>query len=201
MRGAKSAATGRCSLSAARAIGSGAARRGHPAGCAVLLGLVLGLGCAGDLVAIEGGFRHRRHGYTLSVPLGPGPPWQREEIEGAEIAFRRPGPQRISVQSSCRRPVTDPAILARHLVIGIQRPSLQQAGPTLVDGHEAWTQTVDTPEGVRIKTVTAVAGDCVIDWILAARVGPGFEEAERSFDAWWSASRLPHEAAASEGGG
>ena len=167
--------------------------RGGPLGCA-LPGLLLILGCAGDLVAVEGGFRHRRHGYTLGTPEGPGAPWHRVEIDGAVIAFRRPGPQTVSVQSSCGRSVADPAILSRHLVIGVDRQVLQQAGPAVVDGRNGWTQTFDTPEGVRIKTVTTVTGDCVIDWILAAQRGPGFEGAERVFDAWWSASRLPEEA-------
>jgi hypothetical protein len=174
--------------------------RGGPLGCA-LPGLLLILGCAGDLVAVDGGFRHRRHGYTLGAPEGPGAPWHRVEIDGAVIAFRRPGPLTISVQSSCGRSVTDPAILSRHLVIGVDRQVLQQAGPAVVDGRNGWTQTFDTPEGVRIKTVTAVAGDCVIDWILAAKRGPDFEDAERAFDAWWSASRLPEDAAGSEQGG
>jgi hypothetical protein len=195
MRGVETAATHPRSWAAARGI-----ERGGPLGCA-LLGLLLILGCAGDLVAVEGGFRHRRHGYTLGAPDGSGPPWQRVEIEGAVIAFRRPGPQTVSVQSSCGRSVTDPAILSRHLVIGVDRQVVQQAGPALVDGRNGWTQTFDTPEGVRIKTVTAVAGDCVIDWILAAKRGPDFEDAERAFDAWWSASRLPEDAAGSEQGG
>jgi hypothetical protein len=78
---------------------------------------------------------------------------------------------------------------------------VQQAGPAVVDGRDAWTQTFDTPEGVRIKTVTVVAGDCVIDWILAAQQNPSFGDAERAFDTWWSASRLPEEAAGSEEGG
>ena len=188
MRGVETAATHPRAWAATRGI-----ERGGPLGCA-LLGLLLILGCAGDLVAFEGGFRHRRHGYTLSVPEGSDPPWQRVKIEGAAIAFRRRGPQTISVQSSCRRSVTDPAILSRHLVIGIDGQLLQQAGPAVVDGRSAWTQTFDTPGGVRIKTVTVVAGDCVVDWLLAARRGPGFEDAERIFDAWWSASRLPEEA-------
>jgi hypothetical protein len=199
MRRVSRAATGRREGATAHPFGSGPETRQRPVG-RVLLGLVLTLSCAGDLAAVEGGFRHRRHGYTLSVPGGAGPPWQRVEIEGAVIAFRRPGPETISVQSSCGRSVTDPAILARHLVIGVDRQTLQQAGPTEVDGHNAWTQTFDTAEGVRIKTVTAVAGDCVIDWILAARPDEHFDAAEADFDAWWSASRLPVDAGSSKGG-
>ena len=195
MRGVETAATHPRPWAATRRI-----EWDGPLGCA-LLGLLLILGCAGDLVAVEGGFRHRRHGYILGLPEGTDPPWHRVEIEGAVIAFRRPGPQTISVQSSCGRSVTDPAILSRHLVIGVDRQVLEQAGPTVVDGRNAWTQTFDTPEGVRIKTVTAVVSDCVIDWILAARQGPGFEDAERAFDAWWSASRLPEEVAGLEEGG
>jgi hypothetical protein len=195
MRGVETAATHPRASTAIRGITGGGSLACAP------LGLLLILGCAGDLVAVDGGFRHRRHGYTLSEPEGSDPPWKRVEIKGAAIAFRRRGPQTISVQSSCRRSVTDPAILSRHLVIGIEGQQLQQAGPTVVDGRNAWTQTFDTPRGVRIKTVTVVAGECVIDWILAAQRGPGFEDAERAFDAWWLASRLPGKASSSGEGG
>lgn len=168
--------------------------------CAAVLGLVLNFGCAGDFAAIDGGFRHRNHGYTLGMPNGPGPPWARVEGKDLKLGFRRPGPQTISVQSRCGQPLTSPSILARHLLIGVSPRTLREAGPTEVDGRSAWTQTFDAGGGVRLKTVTTVMDDCVIDWILAAPAGANFELAEPAFDRWRATFRLEGRSAPEEGG-
>ncbi len=168
--------------------------------CAAVLGLVLSLGCAGDFAAIDGGFRHRDHGYTLGIPNGPGPPWARVEGKDLQIGFRRPGPQTISVQSRCGRPLTAPSILARHLLIGVSTRTLREAGRTEIDGRDAWTQTVDVAGGVRLKTVTAVMDDCVVDLILAAPGDADFESAERAFDLWLATVRLEGRSPSEEGG-
>ncbi len=164
-----------------------------------MLGLALNLGCASDFVAIDGGFRHSAHGYSLGLPNGPGPPWRRVEVED-QMAFRRPGPQTISVQSRCGQPLTAPPILARHLLIGVPDRTLRAAGPDEVDGRSAWTQTVDVAGGVRLKTVTTVMDDCVVDWILAAPADANFAPAERAFDRWRETFRLEGRSSA-EGGG
>jgi hypothetical protein len=166
-----------------------------------LLALALTLGCAGDLVTVEGGFRHRQHGYSFGAPGGS---WERTEVEGALIAFQRPGPQTMSVQSRCGQPVADVAIMARELVIGVSPRVLRQAGPVLFNARNAWTQTFDTLQGgvgVRVKTVTLVVDRCVLDWILAVAGSRPFEDAERAFDAWWQAFRLAPEAGPAEEGG
>ena len=158
-----------------------------------LLGaLLIGAGCAGSPISrIEGGFRHRRHDYTIAWPGGPGEAWQRVTLEGAALAFRRPGPEVVSLQSRCGRPVAAPVFMARHLVIGLPERTLVAAGPTQVDGRDAWTQTFDTVQkdaSVRVKTVTLVAGGCCFDWILMS--SGAFEPAEQAFDAWWGSFRL-----------
>jgi hypothetical protein len=158
-----------------------------------LLGAVLiCAGCASSPISkIEGGYRHRRHDYTIARPAGPGEVWQRVTLEGAVLAFRRPGPEFLGLQSRCGRPVAAPVFMARHLVIGLPERTLVAAGPTLVDGRDAWTQTFDAVQegvSVRVKTVTLVATDCSFDWILMT-AGP-FEPAEQSFDAWWGSFRL-----------
>lgn len=154
-----------------------------------LAGVLLLLGCAGDLAAIDGGFRHRSHGYAFAAPPAP---WERVSVKDAVIAYRRPGPATMSLQSRCGSPVAEPAVMARHLRIGVPDPTLRQAGPVAVGGYSGWTQTFDVgPEGggVRVKTVTVVENGCAIDWVLVA--ASGFEEAEPDFDAWVAGVRLP----------
>ena len=158
-----------------------------------LLGAVLiGVGCASSLMSrTEGGYRHRRHDYTIARPDGPGESWQRVTLEGAALAFRRPGREFLGLQSRCGRPVAEPVFMARHLLIGLREHALVAAGPTQVDGRKAWTQTFDTlQEGVslRVKTVTLVAAGCSFDWILMT--AGSFEPAEQAFDAWWGSFRL-----------
>ena len=158
-----------------------------------LLGaLLIGAGCAGrPMSRIEGGYRHQRHDYTIAKPDGPGEVWQRVTMEGAALAFRRPGPEFLGLQSICGRPVAEPVFMARHLLIGLPERTLVVAGPARVDGRNAWTQTFDiVQEGVsaRVKTVTLVAAGCSFDWILAT--AGAFEPAEQAFDAWWGSFRL-----------
>ena len=158
-----------------------------------LLGAVLiGAGCASSPMSpIEDGYRHRRHDYTIARPDGPGEAWQRVTLEGATLAFRRPGREFLGLQSRCGHPVAEPVFMARHLLFGLRERTLVAAGPTQVDGRDAWSQTLDTVQegvSVRIKTVTLVAAGCSFDWILMT---PGaFEPAEQAFDAWWGSFRL-----------
>jgi hypothetical protein len=161
------------------------------AGALALLGVLIGGGCRSPLVASGDGYRHRRHHYAIGVPNGPGAPWQRFEVEGAVLAFRRAHAESVSLQSRCGRAVADPAVMARHLTIGVPDLTLLSSGPVQVADRSGWTQTFDTrKEGipVRIKTVTLVAADCTFDWVL---VTPGdFVPAETDFDAWWDGFRL-----------
>jgi hypothetical protein len=151
----------------------------------------LAAGCAADLVRTEDGYRHIRHRYSIGVPGGPGPAWEEIDVKDAWVAFRRAGPQTLSMQSRCGRPVAHPAIMARSLVLGIRDRRLRQAGPIVVAGRNGWSQTFDTAsDGVvlRVKTVTVVIDGCTFDWTLAA-IGD-FAAAERAFDAWWGSFRL-----------
>jgi hypothetical protein len=169
-----------------------------------LLGVLLvGAGCAGSpILRVEGGYRHHRHDYTIAKPGGPGEAWQRVRLDDAALAFRRPGPESISLQSRCGRPVAPAAFMARHLVIGLPDRTPIAEGPIQVAGREGWTQTFDTVKdgvSVRVKTVTLVVADCSFDWILATPAA--FEPAEQAFDAWWSSFRLdPRYDQAADGG-
>ncbi len=158
-----------------------------------LLGAVLiGAGCASSpMLPIEGGYRHELHGYTIARPDGSGGEWQRVTLKGEALVFRRPGPESLALQSRCGHPVATPVFMARHLLFGLRERTLVAAGPTLVDGREGWTQTLDTvQEGVpvRVKTVTLVAAGCSFDWVLMT--AGSFEPVEQTFDAWCGSFRL-----------
>lgn len=142
----------------------------------------------------NGEWRSTRAGFRIAEPAAaPGPDavagadadWERFDLEGAVLAFRRGKLETMSLQARCGRPVAAPAILARHLVIGLPERTLRQEGPVLVAGQSGWTQTFDARlenRTVRLKTVTLVAAGCAYDLIL---VSTGeFEPAERAFDAW-----------------
>lgn len=175
--------------------------RGEPGGAArggAALGPLLALAwaCAGPLVAVDGGFRHAQLGYSFRPPA---PAWRLVKLEGTDVAYRDAGRATMSLQTTCGEPVAAPAILARHLRIGLAEHELLHAGPVAVDGRAAWEQRIGLEtragERVQIKTVTAVARGCSYDWLLAA---PGISErVERDFDAWWQGFRLPAE----DGGG
>jgi hypothetical protein len=112
-------------------------------------------------------------------------------VEGATLAFRRAGPDTISLVSRCGQPVASPQIMARHLVIGIPDRTDVASGPIEIAGRSGWAQTFDTRRDdveVRVKTVSLVAGDCSFDWVLAS--AGGFDAAERAFDAWWQSLAL-----------
>jgi hypothetical protein len=149
---------------------------------ALALALPLGAACARDLVAEPGGWRSTRDGYRIGEP---GEGWERFDLDGAALAFRHGKSETISLQTRCGRPVASPAIMARHLMIGIPERTLRQAGPYLVAGRSGWTQTFDARlEGrtVRIQTVTLVTPDCAYDFLVVAAGDP--EPAQRDFEKW-----------------
>ncbi len=153
--------------------------------------LLVLVGCTGPMVHLKDGYRHRRHDFRIGEPDGPGPAWERISVDGAALAFRRSGPDTVTLLSRCGRPVAAAQLMARHLVMGLGERTLLAAGPLVVDGRGGWTQTVEFErEGVplRLKTVTLVVADCTFDWILVAS-GP-FEPAEAAFDAWWGSFQL-----------
>ena len=150
-----------------------------------VLGLSLMLGCASNSLVVDGGrLVHPRHGFSVDVPERP--PWEPVSVDAAVAAFRTGGSARMSLQSGCGRPVAEPRIMARHLVIGLPERTLRQSGPVSVGDWPGWFQVFDTLHdgaAVRVKTVTLVAERCTFDWILSAR--SGFEMTEPSFDTWW----------------
>jgi hypothetical protein len=168
----------------------GATRLGGAVGLALWIPvLLLGAGCASTSLSVtEGGFEHRRHDFTINgAPAG----WKRVDVEGAVLTYRRRGPNTMTLQSRCGRPVATPQLMARHLVIGLPDRELVAAGPIPVDGRNGWAQVFDTVRGdvsIRVKTVTVVASDCTFDWVLGST--GDFDAAEVEFDAWWGTFRL-----------
>ena len=170
----------------------GAARGGAARGVGVataLLVLLQSPACASDLAREAGSFFDRR-GFAISDPAAEGSGWERARVNGASLSYRGPGHAVMSWQVGCKRPVAEPKILARHLLIGLRGRAITEEGPVPVDGAEGWFLRVTaTGEGrrVRMKTVTHVAGPCVHDWIL---VSPeDLSASEPAFDRWWSSFR------------
>ena len=161
------------------------------------LGLTLLLtlsACARDPVLVDGEWHSERAGFRIGVPAAavgnpddPDPPaqWERFDLDGALLAYRRDARETLSLQARCGRPVAEPAIMARQLLIGIPERTLREGGPREIAGRSGWLQTFDARlDGrmVRIKTMTLVSGGCAYDLVLVAEGDS--EPAERVFDAW-----------------
>jgi hypothetical protein len=156
-----------------------------------ILAAALSAACAGPLQATEAGWRHARQDYSIGTPDGPGEPWTRVDLKGAVLAFRRPGPEGMSLQSHCGRPVASAPQMARNLLIGLPAHTEVTGAPVQVSGQPGWKQRFETTQDgtpVRVVTVTVVARDCSFDFVLASSDPSG--SAEEAFDAWWSSLRL-----------
>ena len=70
--------------------------RGALASCVTMLLLV---GCAGSMVHVKDGYRHRKHDFRIGEPNGPGPAWERIHVDGAALAFQRAGPDTLTLLS------------------------------------------------------------------------------------------------------
>jgi hypothetical protein len=166
-----------------------------------MLALAFGA-CAGSpLDPIDGGWRNARHGYWVGNPPPSDPPWEPEAVDGSLLAFqklanaaRSEGERaptdviRMTFSSRCGVPLPRPEFLARHLRIGIPANVVRESRPVEIAGLSGWEQVFDADAergAVRVKTVTFVANDCALDWVLTGREAAGFEEAEQDFDAWW----------------
>lgn len=144
--------------------------------------------CATPLLREGETFVHREHGYRIAVPPES---WRPLALEAADLAFSGPGGARMSLGSRCGIPLATPAVLSRHLVIGVRQRRLLAEGAVTLEGHSGWTRTYEIEFESRpryLKSVTLVAGRCVYDWVLIA--GADSQEAERAFDRWWSSFRL-----------
>jgi hypothetical protein len=96
----------------------------------------------------------------------------------------------MSLVEHCGRARAKPRVLARQLLIGLDRPTLLEEGPVGADETEGWMQRLQASAGeeeLQLKTVTRVVGQCSYDWILVAR--SGLEGPETAFDDWWKSFR------------
>jgi hypothetical protein len=152
------------------------------------LTLLLAAACARDPVLENGVWHSRRAGFRIGEPAaaaGADGRWEQFDLEGAALAYRRGKLETMSLQARCGRPVASPAVMARHLVVGIPERTLREGGPREIAGRSGWLQIFDARlEGrsVRIETLTLVAEGCAYDLLLVTE--GDFEPAERCFDAW-----------------
>ena len=149
--------------------------------------LLLALGCASSaFVTDASGFLHRSAGFYVASPALLEPAWRRVDVEGKAISFQGPRGAIMSLQSSCRPRRASPRLLAQHLQIGLPERAQRDSRAVRAGTLEGWSRTFDVrgPSGVvRVRTVTAVYGDCVLDWVLTGDAS--FEAAQPLFDTWW----------------
>jgi hypothetical protein len=156
-------------------------------------------------MAVEGNgratrYRHRESRYTVRAPSSPGTLggvdiWRRVDVKRADITFRGPKRDFVSVISDCdAETARRPNRLASGLLVGVENRRKVDAGVLEASSGEGWYQVYEARfdgQPVRIKTVTMVSGECVFDWVL---VSPGnFGLAERSFEAWRATFEPPAE--------
>ena len=164
-----------------------------------LVGALFSVACASDLVLVDGRYVQRTDGLSFAEPEPATPPWRRVDVDDALAAWERPGGARITVQAECHRKPPSPQVQARSLLIGVEPKALRQSGPVAVGPWPGWSQELDVGEPQRplhLKTVTLVAEDCTVDFLLLA--GDDFEASVPGFDAWWQSfekSGAPAEAA------
>lgn len=160
---------------------------------AALLGAGLAQGCAGDLVFAGGRFVQREQRFAFAAPPPAEPPWTRARVEHTLAAWTRPSGARLAVLSECGRKPPSPQVLARSLWIGVQATALRQSGPVAVGAIGGWSQVVDVGEDptrvLHMKTVTLVAEECTVDFVLLAR--DDFAALEPDFDRWWQSFESP----------
>jgi hypothetical protein len=159
----------------------------HAAGIVVwLLVIFQTSACASDLVFENGRYQHRRRHYSIARPGGEDSLWRPVRAEGTELSFRGPDRATMSLIEHCGRAQTEPRILARQLLIGLEGGSLVDEGPVGADQTRGWIQRLDATangESFQLKTVTRLIRQCSYDWIL---IVPGrLEGSEAVFDDWW----------------
>ncbi len=145
--------------------------------------------CAGDLVRANGLLRHRTLGIAIRDPAAGGT-WRPIDVDGAVAAWRGPAGARMSWLTRCKTPLAGVDLLARHLLIGLEGRMILGVETVALDGSPAHVQRVRATQAgkpVALKTVTRIAGRCVVDFVLVAPGALG--EAEADFDRWWSSFR------------
>ena len=156
-----------------------------------ILLFLIGTGVACTNLGMVGGiFTHPDLGYTIPGPNGLDgdevPVWRAMDVKRTDLAFRGPGDAYLAISSHCDETVTDPAILARQLLVGLKQRERVSSERFEFAGGQAYRQTIesildDTP--LRTRTVTLVRADCVVDWALVAKKET--EGLDSTFDLWW----------------
>ncbi len=157
--------------------------------------------CAADVALVDGRYVHRRWHWSIEDPTRLAEGWRAEPADGATLTFRGPGGAVMSLVQKCGRPVEEPRILSRELLVALDAPQRLSEGPVEVGGAPGWALTARAAGAmgpVQIKAVTRRLGDCTLDWVL---VTPGPRAADEAlFDRWWASFRAPGPDAAAGAG-
>ena len=141
------------------------------AGWIALLAVGLAPACASDMVRYDQAGRtslwNKQRGYSVELPqLDAAEGWREFRLDDADLAFRNRDGSTLSLQSSCRDRKAAPALLARHLAIGVPAAG-RQGAPVELRGDPGWRQSFEASEQgvtVRVHTLSLVGGGCVFDW-------------------------------------
>ncbi len=124
-------------------------------------------------------FVHAGRGYEVG---SPGTAWSPIAIDGADVSLVGPGGALMSLSSRCKAPLAPPQVLARHLRFSIGDHELLES-EALGEGSDApWRQHLRVGD-LEIETITALRGECIFDWVLAASQD-AFPPAQPAFRQW-----------------
>ena len=146
-------------------------------GLGLTLSVLLGACASSAFVQREGMFWHRQQEFAIADLRADG--WELVHIEGADLAFHRPGHGVIAVRARCGDSKASLKWLSRHLWLGVERRDVE-GRPRIVSGAQA-VETVGVADGLRAHTIVVDTGRCTAD---LAHVGSSENGASPTFEAF-----------------
>lgn len=148
--------------------------------------------CRSPVAYHDGLYRGREAPYTIAGPPGPEGSWSRVRVAKADLAFRGPRGETMSLAGRCTSALAPPRILARHLRFQLPEHHVRETRERPLAGAPGWEQVLELRGGeaaLTIATVTLVWRGCILDLILVVPEA-AFAPARSDFEAWLGTLRL-----------